>query len=682
MGEFAANLKIEYARDGMKDIGAQKGSAYNLIISNTEKIALRASVRNNKKWDALRLNTEKDRSELKANARLQTIASLPDLGIFSDEAHHVYGKTAERQLKRARETVNYIHKNKPLIAVVNTTGTPYIGNRVLPEVVFWYGLKDGIADGVLKSLKGGILSFDNETPENEETITADVIKQFFEKYGDTRLPNGAKAKIAFYFRHNEHLQLMRPQIERAMVAIGEDISQILVCTNESPKAERDEFNRLNNPDSQKRVMLLVNIGTEGWNCPSLFACALIRKGTTSIFILQAATRCLRQTPGNTQPASIFLNVENTDKLDKELQNNFGINRFALDNYSGDTVPVELRLRKAESLPRLEITRTEKSVIAKARGKKPLCLKVPKTSASPSDIVCWIMSPKNWDGRASVLVAEGKTKTIKAPQLTTDCRAAAVRIAANYHLPLTEIYDKLKTAYPDGVIPEGDIAGLFGQIEKQTANYEIVERKITEALALVRLLGDKGEELFGKDDEGLYHRVRYSRGVFDRMERDYLLPTLVDITDDNDLSFHFSPYNLASKPERDFLARILAKLNSDRDDIAAFLFTGGITDSRKTDFHFEYKGTDGRYHRYFPDFVLVKNSGKFYIVEIKAASERGDATVIAKEKALEKIKKLNPQKVRHQVVYYDGDTLSPGAIEKLHKWLNEEKEQQCPKKQNR
>ena len=59
MGEFAANLKIEYARDGMKDIGAQKGSAYNLIISNTEKIALRASVRNNKKWDALRLKHRK-----------------------------------------------------------------------------------------------------------------------------------------------------------------------------------------------------------------------------------------------------------------------------------------------------------------------------------------------------------------------------------------------------------------------------------------------------------------------------------------------------------------------------------------------------------------------------------------------------------------------------------------------
>ena len=43
------------------------------------------------------------------------------------------------------------------------------------------------------------------------------------------------------------------------------------------QADIDAFNALNKPDAPQRLVLLVNKGTEGWNCPSLFACALARK---------------------------------------------------------------------------------------------------------------------------------------------------------------------------------------------------------------------------------------------------------------------------------------------------------------------------------------------------------------------------------------------------------------------
>lgn len=668
-GEFNANLKIEYAREGSKIISVQHGSAYNLIVSNTERIRLRASVRRRKNQSELDVLTNLHRSELEANLRLQAIASLPDLGVFSDEAHHVYGETAEKELKRARETVNYIHKNTPLIAVVNTTGTPYAGRQPLREVIFWYGLKEGIADGVLKDLQGGIVDFADDKPGHEGTITSEVVRAFFDKYRDVRLPNGAKAKIAFYFRNKDHLKEMRPQIERAMIEIGEDTSQMLVCTNDSPPADRDEFNRLNSPDSQKRVMLLVNIGTEGWNCPSLFACALIRKGTSSVFVLQSATRCLRQTPGNKVSASIFLNWENREKLNEELQNNFGVSRFRLVHYKGETVPVKFRLRKAEELPKLEITRTQRRVVAGAtRGKDGIRLTAPKKGAAPSEITYWIMSPKNWSGKSGIFVAEGEARIIRAPSLTTDCRAAAVRIAANYHLPLAAVYRALKSAYPGGGVPEKDITALLEQIEEQTSDYEVREETIKEVLALVRLFGDDGGELFDKDDKGRFHRIRYSKPFYDRMIRDNLLPEKGgDLADSRDISFHYTPYNLASKPEREFLEKTLAALNEDPDDIAAFLYTGGVADARKTDFHFEYKGVDDKYHRYFPDFVLVKKTGKFYIVEIKAENEQDDATVAAKEKAVEKLRLLNPEKIRHEVVYC-GAGIDHNHLKNVHGWL--------------
>ena len=77
--DFLANLKIEYPGGG-KDIQAQQGGSYNLIVTNTEKISLRVARRNNQQQEAF------ERAELQANLRLQKIASLPNLGVFSDEA--------------------------------------------------------------------------------------------------------------------------------------------------------------------------------------------------------------------------------------------------------------------------------------------------------------------------------------------------------------------------------------------------------------------------------------------------------------------------------------------------------------------------------------------------------------------------------------------------------------------
>ncbi len=47
-------------------------------------------------------------------------------------------------------------------------------------------------------------------------------------------------------------------------------------------------------------------------------------------------------------------------------------------------------------------------------------------------------------------------------------------------------------------------------------------------------------------------------------------------------------------------------------------TGALTDPKKTDFYVEYRGEDGNWHRYTPDFVIRRKDGKCLIVEIKNA----------------------------------------------------------------
>lgn len=43
------------------------------------------------------------------------------------------------------------------------------------------------------------------------------------------------------------------------------------------------------------------------------------------------------------------------------------------------------------------------------------------------------------------------------------------------------------------------------------------------------------------------------------------------------------------------------------------------------------GEGKRDHRDFPDFVIVKKTGEFYIIEVKAENKRGDKTAEAKKR---------------------------------------------------
>ena len=139
-------------------------------------------------------------------------------------------------------------------------------------------------------------------------------------------------------------------------------------------------------------------------------------------------------------------------------------------------------------------------------------------------------------------------------------------------------------------------------------------------------------------------------------------------DKHDLSFHYTPYNFDSEPERFLFRRILSVLKTDPDEVKAFLFMGGLTDPKKTDFHFEYLGEDNRYHRYFPDFVIVKKTGEFYIVEVKAENERNDPTVEAKRKAVERLRDLQPDRFKYHTVYASTNSKVSEDIKPIAYWV--------------
>jgi len=168
-----------------------------------------------------------------------------------------------------------------------------------------------------------------------------------DQYWSIRTNDGAPARIALYFPQTAAMEELKPVVESALAIKGIDQPTLLDVHSQSSEETKWAFYRVaNDPDSPHRVILLVNMGTEGWNCPSLFATALIRKlKSSNNFVLQAATRCLRQVPGNTRPARIYLTMVNRKVLEKQLQETYGTSIQELDGDQSERVNKDVVLRK-------------------------------------------------------------------------------------------------------------------------------------------------------------------------------------------------------------------------------------------------------------------------------------------------------------------------------------------------
>jgi hypothetical protein len=99
-----------------------------------------------------------------------------------------------------------------------------------------------------------------------------------------------------------------------------------------PEGSEIEFASLDTTISKKKIILLVQIGKEGWDCKSLTGVILPQKGVCPTnMVLQTSCRCLRQVVKNShETALIWLNKFNADKLNRQLeqQQNITLKEFS------------------------------------------------------------------------------------------------------------------------------------------------------------------------------------------------------------------------------------------------------------------------------------------------------------------------------------------------------------------
>lgn len=298
-----------------------------VAITNAEKVILD---RIGKDEDPALFDKEELTKIRIANELREIIGRIPHLSVFIDEVHHA----ADGEIK-LRQVVEEWTAQHSFCGVLGFSGTPYlekaekvtladsfvIKNTDLSNVVYYYPLIQGVGN----FLKVPEVKFaDNDT----ETIVRNGVKEFLDRYRDTVYENGTCAKLAIYCGQIETLEeTVFPLVSSIVSEYGLNPTETILKYhggNKSypqPEDSETEFASLDTDFSCIRIVLLVQIGKEGWDCKSLTGVILPQKGVCPTnMVLQTSCRCLRQVVKNAdETALIWLNKFNADTLNKQLK---------------------------------------------------------------------------------------------------------------------------------------------------------------------------------------------------------------------------------------------------------------------------------------------------------------------------------------------------------------------------
>lgn len=320
-----------------------------VAVTNAEKVILDKIDQNQ---DTSLLSKDQLKELEVANELREIIGSIPNLAIYIDEVHHA----SDGEIKLRQVVTGWSEKNT-FNSVLGFSGTPYLDtaervtlagqfsfrNTELTNVVYYYPLIDGIGN----FLKNPTVKFANS---DTVSIVRDGVKEFLEGYKDLVYDNGTCAKLAIYCGTIEALEeTICPLVSEIVGSYDLNPTDVILKYHDGnkkypkPVGSDVEFASLDTTISRKKVVLLVQIGKEGWDCKSLTGVILPQRGACPTnMVLQTSCRCLRQVTKNSkETALIWMNKFNADTLNNQLkqQQNISLQEFSSKS-SGNPNKVE------------------------------------------------------------------------------------------------------------------------------------------------------------------------------------------------------------------------------------------------------------------------------------------------------------------------------------------------------
>ena len=318
-----------------------------VFVVNAEKVILESFKFNEQ--TILQIDDEENDT---SNDLKKLFGQIPNLTILIDEVHHA----ATDDIK-LRQAVNYWHSKGNITTILGFSGTPYLQSAEtikagdyafkfsqITNTVYYYPLVTAIK----KFLKTPTVKIGQNLDRFQ--IIKQGINDFDLLYKNKIYNTGAIAKIAIYC---SNIEVLEEEVYPFLVSdLNINPSEILKFHggNKSyslPKENELEFRSLDLPISKKRYILLVQVGKEGWDCPSLTGVILSQRGDSpQNMVLQTSCRCLRQVDkGFEETALIWLNKDNAETLNKQLKQEQNSSIEELNNTRRNGMP-ELVERKS------------------------------------------------------------------------------------------------------------------------------------------------------------------------------------------------------------------------------------------------------------------------------------------------------------------------------------------------
>ena len=345
------------------------GTMMGLVaITNAEKVILDRWEEKDKDPNCF---SDDERRQLEvANELRNMIGIIPSLSIFIDEVHHA----SDGEIKLRQVVAGWATQGCNFCNVLGFTGTPYlekaekvtlggsfnIKNTNITNVVYFYTLMEGI-DNFLKRPE---VKFTNH---DMLTIVRSGVYEFLDKYKDTTYADGTCAKLAVYCGQIPTLEEeIYPLVSEIVTEYGLNPAEVILKRHKGsnsskagarkyaePEGSETAFAMLDSPTSKIRIVLLVQIGKEGWDCKSLTGVVLPHEGACpKNMVLQTSCRCLRQVVrGEQEKALVWMNRWNADKLNKELKQQQNI---TLQEFSKKPEPAKKRIERFSRMDKQQV----------------------------------------------------------------------------------------------------------------------------------------------------------------------------------------------------------------------------------------------------------------------------------------------------------------------------------------
>lgn len=692
-----------------------------IAVTNAEKVIL-------DKFDKDKspsLFSDKEKKEFEISNELRSIVGkIPHLSIFIDEVHHA----SDGDIK-LRQVVNQWTETETFNSVLGFSGTPYLStaesvkvgldlslkNKNLSNVVYYYPLIEGVGNflksPIIKVSDGGY-----------ETIIRKGVSEFLDTYGNLEYPNGTCAKLAIYCGRIDSLEEnIYPIVAELISKFGLNPADTILKYHGGNKeysvseSAAIEFASLDTNLSKIKIVLLAQIGKEGWDCKSLTSVILPQKGACpQNMVLQTSCRCLRQVvKNNKETALIWLNDDNAKMLNKELDKQQHTSIEELNKGGNAKLYTLQRFSRMEKLrvppidffqlkvSYLTLVLEEKQNTAKELQREDIC------SISDSQLI----SQQNLRGEIEEKSTEqlqdderGKSITFNS-WLHLICKESfrTLHIAQlkNYTTALKAIFDTI-TDIRDGI---HFLKGEYNQMQVRAnvrkafiphRSIEVKEDVIPETAELLQIKNfqttiqvndtskyfpnqeqvlkivdaDKGKKLLKAEIQTTIDTLKALGN------QEQTIQALLDNPDsykpaDNNINnkiYHYLPYKFDSSFEINYFSKSLQAIICDKQ--LEFYFNG---DDNLTDFKIRCYKKKGKTWRplgnYTPDFLVISRDEHGAIKQILIIETKGEgfATKFAERRRFmeEEFVKLNNERFgynRFSFLYIE-DTMTPPEQDK-------------------